>query len=78
MAHQELVTQRFLSTAFKMQKHGPYSVPVPDDALARCWGSVRDADFKAFDMVRTNCQLDSQVFAGESTTGFHSPVLRGV
>lgn len=70
MAHQELVTQRFLSTAFKMQKHGPYSVPVPDDALARCWGSVRDADFKAFDMVRTNCQLDSQVFAGESTTGF--------
>ena len=57
-------------TAFKMQKHGPYSVPVPDDALARCWGSVRDADFKAFDMVRTNCQLDSQVFAGESTTGF--------
>ncbi len=70
MAHQDLVTQRFTSTPFKMQKHGPYSVPVPDDALARCWGRARDADFKAFDMVRTNCQLDSQVFAGESTTGF--------
>ena len=70
MAHQAHVTQRFTSTPFKAQRHGGYSVPVPDDALARCWGRARDPDFKAFDLERTNCQLDSQLFAGETTTGF--------
>lgn len=70
MAHQAQVTQRFTSTPFKAQRHGGYSVPVPDDALARCWGRARDPDFKAFDLERTNCQLDSQLFAGETTTGF--------
>ena len=70
LEHQNLVTQRFTSTAFKKQRHGGYSVPVPDDALARCWGRARDADFKAFDLIRTSCQFDSQVFAGETTTGF--------
>ena len=68
--HQNQVTQRFIGTPFKAQRHGGYSVPVPDDALARCWGRARDPDFKAFDLERTNCQLDSQVFAGEITTGF--------
>jgi hypothetical protein len=64
------VTQRFISTPFKAQRHGGYSVPVPDDALARCWGRARDPDFKAFDLERTNCQQDSQLFAGDITTGF--------
>ena len=68
--HQNQVTQRFIGTPYKAQRHGGYSVPVPDDALARCWGRARDPDFKAFDLERTNCQLDSQVFAGEITTGF--------
>ena len=70
MLHQEQLTQRFTATPLKAQKHGGYSLPVPDDALARCWGSGRDADFKAFELERTDCQLDSHVFAGEATTGF--------
>ena len=69
MVHQEQLTQRFLTTPLKAQKHGGYSVPVFDDALARCWGSGRDADFKAFDLERTDCQLDSYLFAGDTTTG---------
>ena len=70
LAHQDLVTQRFTATPFKAQRHGGYSVPVPDDALARCWGDAGQPDFKAFSLERTNCQLDSQLFAGEITTGF--------
>jgi hypothetical protein len=70
MLHQEQLTQRFLATPLRPQKHGGYSLPVPDDSLARCWGSGRDADFKAFDLERTDCQLDSHVFAGETTTGY--------
>lgn len=70
LEHQDRVTQQFLTTPFKMQHHGGYSVPVPDDSLARCWGLAHDPDFKAFDLERTNCQLDSQLFAGDITTGY--------
>ncbi len=69
MVHQEQLTHRFLTTPLRAQKHGGYSVPVFDDALARCWGSGRDSDFKAFELERTNCQMDSYLFAGETTTG---------
>jgi S1-C subfamily serine protease len=70
LAHQELLTQKFTAAPLKGQKHGGYSVPVPEDALARCWGRGRDPDFKAFDLERTDCQIDSHVFAGEFNTGF--------
>ena len=70
LQHQEQLTQRFLSTPLKAQKHGGYSVPVSDDTLARCWGRGRDADFKAFDLERTDCALDSYLFAGDVTTGY--------
>lgn len=69
LVHQEQLTQRVLSTPFKEQKHGGYSVPVFDDALARCWGAGRSADFKAFELERTDCQMDSYLFAGDVTTG---------
>ncbi|MES2398898.1 MAG: serine protease [Pseudomonadota bacterium] len=68
--HQALLTQRFTATPLRAQKHGGYSVPVPEDSLARCWGSGRETDFKAFDLERTDCQVDSHVFAGDFNTGF--------
>lgn len=68
--HQELLTAKFTSAPLRPQKHGGYSVPVPEDSMARCWGRGRDPDFKAFDLERTDCQIDSHVFAGEFNTGF--------
>ena len=70
LLHQEQLAKKFLATPLKSQQQGGYSVPVPDDALARCWGRGRDRDFKAFELERTDCQLDSHVFAGETTTGY--------
>lgn len=70
MEHQELLTRNFTSAPLKPQRHGGYSVPVPEDSMARCWGRGRDPDFKAFDLERTDCQIDSHVFAGEFNTGF--------
>ena len=70
LVHQEEMTRRFSATLLKGQRHNGYLVPVPQDSLARCWGGKRDADFKAFDLERTDCQLDSHLFAGEATTGY--------
>ena len=70
LEHQDKVASRFLGTPFKTQVQAGYRVPVPDDALARCWGRARDPDFTAFDLDRSNCQLDSQVFTGDISTGY--------
>ncbi len=70
LEHQDEMARRFAATPLKAQKLNGYIVPVPDDSLARCWGGKRSADFKAFDLERTDCQLDSQLFAGEATTGY--------
>jgi serine protease Do len=68
--HQALLTKKFTATPLIAQKHGAYSVPVPEDSLARCWGRGRASDFKAFDLERTDCQIDSHLFAGDFSTGF--------
>lgn len=71
LAHQEQLTQRFLSAPLKLQRHGNYGVPVLDDMLARCWGSGRGAEAsKVFDLERTDCTIDSYLYAGDVTTGY--------
>ncbi|MGA0570308.1 S1 family peptidase [Variovorax sp. VNK109] len=70
MRHQDLLSQRFLAQPLKGQAHFGYMVPVPDDAFARCWGQGRDPDFRAFSLERTDCQVDSHLFAGDFNTGF--------
>ena len=40
-------------------------MPVPDDALARCWGSGRDPAFPGLNLERTQCRADSDVVAGD-------------
>ena len=67
--HQQLLTDRFLKAPFRAQRHGSYRVPVPDDALARCWGSGRDPSFPGLNLERTQCQADSDVVAGDFNTG---------
>ncbi|PVY56547.1 MULTISPECIES: serine protease [unclassified Simplicispira] len=69
LVHQQLLTERFLKTPFQEQRHGNYRVPVPDDALARCWGSGRDPNFPSLNLQRTKCQADSHVVAGDFNTG---------
>ena len=69
MEHQQRLTERFLKAPFQEQRHGNYRVPVPDDALARCWGSGRDPSFPGLNLERTQCQADSDVVAGDFNTG---------
>ena len=67
--HQQVLTDRFLKAPFREQRHGSYRVPVPDDALARCWGSGRDPSFPGLNLERTQCRADSDVVAGDFNTG---------
>lgn len=69
LVHQQLLTERLLQTPFREQRHGRYLVPVPDDALARCWGAGRDPDVPALKRERSTCQTNSHVVAGDFSTG---------
>jgi serine protease Do len=69
MVHQDLLVKRFTSVPLRTQKHGGYGVPVPEDLMARCWGQGREPTFKAFEMERTDCRVDSHVYAGDFNTG---------
>lgn len=69
MAHQALLAEQLLQKPFATQRHGRYRVPIPDDALARCWGSGRDPSFPALNLEQSNCRVDSDVVAGDFNTG---------
>jgi serine protease Do len=69
-AHQSEVVKRFTSTPFRFESYGGYKVPVPAESLARCWGNGRDRNSKSqLDFERSDCSLDSAVFAGDFNTG---------
>lgn len=69
LVHQGLLVQRFTGTPLRTQQHGGYGVPVPEDSMARCWGQGREPTIKAFEIERTDCRVDSHVFAGNFNTG---------
>ena len=69
MQHQDLLVARFTRAPLKPQLHGGYTVPVPDETLARCWGSGRSPGVAGLSLERTNCRLDSAVVGGEFSTG---------
>jgi hypothetical protein len=70
LAHQDALVQRFVSTPMRHEKHGGYAVPVPDERLARCWGEGRARNSKSlFDFERSDCRIDSELYAGDITTG---------
>ena len=69
-AHQAELVQRFTASPFRYETYWGYRVPMPADALARCWGDGRDRNSKSkLDFERSDCSIDSHVFAGDFNTG---------
>lgn len=69
MAHQELLTRRFIEQGWKPATHARYSVPVPVDRFMRCWGNSSPSHSGGLDVERSDCAMDTRIFVGEFTTG---------
>jgi serine protease Do len=69
MAHQELLTERFIEQGFKPATHARYRVPVPADGFMRCWGSSEPSRTGGMDLERSDCVMDTRIFVGEFNTG---------
>ncbi len=70
MAHQTELTERFIRQGWKSATHPRYRVPVPADEFMRCWGSSEVSRTGGLDLERSDCVMDTQIFAGEFNTGW--------
>lgn len=69
MAHQNLLTERFIAQGWKRATHPHYLVPVPPDRFMRCWGSNHVSTTGGLDFERSDCVMETRIFVGKFTTG---------
>jgi len=69
MAHQSELTERFIKQGWKPQTHPRYRVPVPPDEFMRCWGGSEVSRTGGMDMERSDCVMDTHIFAGDFNIG---------
>ena len=69
MAHQALLTERFIAQGWKRATHPRYLVPVPPDRFMRCWGSNHLSTTGGLDFERSDCVMETRIFVGQFTTG---------
>jgi serine protease Do len=67
--HQGELTERFVRQGWKSATHPRYRVPVPADEFMRCWGSSEVSRTGGLDLERSDCVMDTHIFAGEFNTG---------
>lgn len=67
--HQAELTDRFIQQGWKEATHPRYRVPVPPDEFMRCWGSSEISRTGGMDMERSDCVMDTRIFAGDFSTG---------
>lgn len=68
-AHQAELTERFIRQGWKPQTHPRYRVPVPPDEFMRCWGGSEVSRTGGMDLERSDCVMDTHIFAGEFNIG---------
>ena len=68
-AHQESMTTRFIQQGWKSATHPLYRVPVPPYVFMRCWGSSEPSRTGGLDIERSDCVMDTRIFAGDYNTG---------
>jgi serine protease Do len=67
--HQAELSERFIRQGWKPQTHPRYRVPVPADEFMRCWGGSEVSRTGGMDLERSDCVMDTHIFAGEFNTG---------
>lgn len=67
--HQAELADRFIAQGWKPDTHPRYRVPVPQDGFMRCWGGSEASRTGGLDLERSDCVMDTHIFAGEFNTG---------
>jgi serine protease Do len=67
--HQQTLTDRFIAQGWKTATHPRYKLPVPPDEFMRCWGSSEVSRTGGLDFERSDCVMDTRIYAGDFTVG---------
>ncbi len=67
--HQQQLVDRFVAQGWKSATHPRYHLPVPPDEFMRCWGSSEVSRTGGMDMERSDCVMDTRIYAGDFGTG---------
>lgn len=67
--HQAALADRFVKQGWKDATHPRYHVPVPTDDFMRCWGSSEVSRTGGLDFERSDCVMDTRIYAGDFSTG---------
>ena len=68
--HQAELTERFIQQGWKPKTHPRYRVPVPNDGFMRCWGNSEASHTGGMSVDRSNCVMDTRIFAGDFSIGW--------
>lgn len=68
--HQAVLTDRFIRHGWQPGTHPRYAVPVPANPFMRCRGRSIESRTGGLDVTRSLCDMASNVFVGEFTTGW--------
>ena len=66
MAHQAVLTQRFLAQPWRSAGHPRYRIPVPQETFLRCWGDSSAGTTRGLRFERSDCEMDSRVFVSDA------------
>ncbi len=66
LAHQALLTDRFLAQPWRGAGHAHYVIPVPQETFMRCWGQGSPQETRGLQFERSECAMDSRVFVSGS------------
>jgi S1-C subfamily serine protease len=70
LQHQEELSERFIGQGWKPQTHPRYRVPVPNDEFMRCWGNSQASRNGGMSLERSDCVMDTRIFAGDFSIGW--------
>jgi S1-C subfamily serine protease len=66
LAHQDLLTKRFLAQPWRSAGHPQYRIPVPQETFMRCWGNSTQPDSKGLEYERSDCSMNQSIYINGS------------
>ena len=66
MAHEALLTQRFIAQPWRNAGHPRYAIPVPQEVFLRCWGRGSPQAVRGLQFERSDCEMDSRLFVNDA------------
>lgn len=66
LAHQDVLTKRFLALPWRSAGHPQYRIPVPQETFMRCWGNSTQSDNKGLEYERSDCSMNQSVYINSS------------